>query len=263
MKQNSHSTRLPSRRKTGESGNVLFLILIAVALFAALSYAVTQSSRSGSGDANSEKSLVSGAEVTQYPAGVRTAIVRMVISNNVSVDQLYFDDPSTFANDFPNGAGTPADPTVTGDQKRAVFHPAGGGATYQPAPAEIMASNTAGTWYFNALFQVPNIGVTTTAGGGDPSGNDLIAFLPGVKQSICQKIDDSLGLPAIPVLTTAPVAADVKFNQDKVASATTAAFPTTGGVVMGTDTGEIAGQPFACFQTTGGDYVYYHVLVER
>ena len=58
-------------RSTAEKGNVLFLILIAVALFAALSYAVTQSSRSGGGDANNETSLINSAQVTQYPASVR------------------------------------------------------------------------------------------------------------------------------------------------------------------------------------------------
>src|ERR1039458_1324840 len=60
-----------------ESGNVLFLILIAVALFAALSYAVTQSSRSGSTESTGEKSLISSSTLTQYPAGVRTDIIRM------------------------------------------------------------------------------------------------------------------------------------------------------------------------------------------
>src|SRR5690348_16442752 len=82
--------------RQSESGNVLFLILIAVALFAALSYAVTQSSRSGSGEATSEKSLISGAQITQYPAGVRTDIIRMVIDNNISIDQLEFNGPSDF-----------------------------------------------------------------------------------------------------------------------------------------------------------------------
>ncbi|HEY8190982.1 MAG TPA: hypothetical protein VIG74_01055, partial [Alphaproteobacteria bacterium] len=67
--------RIQTGRK-GERGNVLFLILIAVALFAALSYAVTQSSRSGGGDANSETNLINSATLTQYPAGLRTSIIR-------------------------------------------------------------------------------------------------------------------------------------------------------------------------------------------
>ena len=77
------SQEITSQRKS-ESGNVLFLILIAVALFAALSYAVTQSSRSGSSDASSEKSLVSSSVLTEYPAGVRTAIMRMIVSSSIT-----------------------------------------------------------------------------------------------------------------------------------------------------------------------------------
>lgn len=235
--------------RTGQEGNVLFLILIAVALFAALSYAVTQSSRSGSGDAGSETNLVNSAQMTQYPASIRTAIVRMIVGGT-AVSTLNFNPPANFAN---------LESTAVG-----VFHPSGGGATYAEAPPDLMASGSAGTWHFNSDMEIPDIG---TAGA---DGNDLIAFLPGITLSVCNKVNSELGLPSpAPVLASDMSAEYTKDMVDPDGPGGTAVtFP------AGTDEEDIAdagasfdGQPFGCFRNgpvaTPGDYVYYHVLVER
>ncbi|MDB5491296.1 MAG: hypothetical protein JWO78_1145 [Micavibrio sp.] len=235
--------------RAGESGNVLFLILIAVALFAALSYAVTQSSRSGGGDANSEKSLVSSSQLTQYPAGVRTAIVRMIVSSGISVEDLLFDDPS---NNFVNL-------TTDALKKRGVFYPTlGGGATYATAPSEIMASGSYGTWIFSSKYQVQNVGITVA----NNTGNEIIAFLPGVTKSICTKMDQQLGIDitsGIPTGESAVTLADnMDFNHQGIPSGVAATF--------GSAAAALAGQPFGCFVTGSSPnfvYTYYHVLVER
>ncbi len=60
-----------------QAGNVLFLILLAVALFAALSYAVTQSSRSGGKNASDEKARLVVAEILNYENAIRMAAQRI------------------------------------------------------------------------------------------------------------------------------------------------------------------------------------------
>lgn len=237
-------TQTKSTRR-GEAGNVLFLILIAVALFAALSYAVTQSTRSGGGDASKEKNLVSSAALTQYPASLKTAITRMLISNGVDLANLTFDPPSSFS--------TLNDSTPALSTKNNVFHPTGGGATYTTAPVDVMATNAAGTWVFNARNRVANVGSDTA----DATGVDIVALLPNVSQGICNKIHEQLGIGAVPTLTGVEVA------NPKISTAPNITY--TAGNVIGNLSGAnvLNGQPQGCFQQPANTYYYYHVLVER
>ncbi|PJF37579.1 MAG: hypothetical protein CUN55_21350, partial [Phototrophicales bacterium] len=66
-----------------QKGNVLFLILIAVALFAALSYTVTWSGRANEGRLNKDRAELLAAEIIQYATQMEQAITRVRIINKV------------------------------------------------------------------------------------------------------------------------------------------------------------------------------------
>lgn len=246
----------PMKNRNSESGNVLFLILIAVALFAALSYAVTSSSRSGGGDANKETNLISSATITQYPASIRTAILRMQVSGGVATADLEFNAPSDFGNCS----------TIGGVQGAyCVFHPSGGGATYTQAPADVMANGNLGTWTFNGDFEIVNIGITTS---GDAAGNEIIAFLPGISEGVCTRINDELGIASTPVVASSIAGADpttegyLRIMDDVVDYATTNDITLGTGGVATTDA--LDGHAYGCFRNTAsGDFVYFHVMAEQ
>lgn len=232
-----------SDKRRSESGNVLFLILIAVALFAALSYAVTQSTRSGGGDASSETNLVNSSQITQYPASLKTAITRMNVSNSIAVDELLFDDPSLFS------------ALSATEQTQAVFHPLGGGATYQQAPKNVMNGAASPVWIFNSTNEVKNIG--TDAG---TASRDIVAFLPDIKKAICDKINSQLG---IGTSILEPTAIDYT---TLMAKGTTGIVAAASAKIIGSAAGSISleGKPQGCFAIGAGPtYVYYSVLIER
>lgn len=238
-------------RRADERGNVLFLILIAVALFAALSYAVTQSSRSGAGDASSETNLVNSSVVTQYPAGIRTTIVRMVVDGQ-NVDTLEFNPPSDFANCTPG-------------YKRCVFAPAasgGGGATYTKSDGSVMSDGNKGSWHFNGANEIKYIGTTSSGANATTSTADLIAFLPGISQGICSKLNAQLGISGVPDQTGVKYSSSDDMLGD--GGSTDTSLPGLGAIITG-DSAQLDGQPYGCFRATdqGNEYVYYHVLIER
>jgi hypothetical protein len=232
-----------------QSGNVLFLILIAVALFAALSYAVTQSTRSGGGSTDREQALLGSAALTQYPTSLRTSVIRMILGG-IDVRQLAFNGPAAFG---------------SVSTRRLVFHPDGGGAVFQQAPADVMAAAAAASWTHNAQLAVPQVGRDGTG------GNDLIAFIAGVTQGTCERINEELGfglsgsgecglyqgnVPQLELTDT-----NITTNMTDAYS-----FPASASQVLqcASGTGAFVGRAAGCFYDTSlAQFIFYSVIVER
>jgi hypothetical protein len=73
-----------------EKGNVLFLILIAVALFATLSYAVTSSTRGG-GNADTEKAALDSAVSDNCVSNVQAAELKVSLLNGCDSTELSYE----------------------------------------------------------------------------------------------------------------------------------------------------------------------------
>ncbi len=246
-------------RRRGERGNILFLILLAVILFAALSYAVTQSLRGGGTDASSEKNLVKAAQITQYPVSVRVALMRMMVSNGDATG-YNFDPPSSFGS------------MSAGQLMVNVFHPTGGGTSFSLVPSEALATPSAtARWIYTRNFEVTNIGTT---GAGD-AGNELMAMIDGVDSTLCSKINSQLGVSTIPVLNTTLTLTISGSLMQEVSEYTTygglqgingvaGSSPSNVIITEASSGTTINDKPYLCVRNgVSGNYVYYHVLVER
>lgn len=103
-----------------ERGNILFLILLAVVLFTALSYAVTQSMRGGGNDASKEVAQGKAADLMNYFVSLDTAVQRMRLDGIADYQlNFYYQSDSNFV------FGTFDNTNCTDDRCR-VFSPGGG-----------------------------------------------------------------------------------------------------------------------------------------
>ena len=217
-------------RNDGQS-NVLLLILLAVVLFIALSYAIIQF---GEGDHPVSRVITPTAStsVTQYASALRTGVTRILLKDT-PVQELDFTAPV-------KGAFGTLNEDVS---SKMVFHPNGGGVTFAPVSAAIVAhqeqapedftSKRNGNWFFVPL-KINQVGTAQ---------QELVAILDDVKRPICAAINDQItGTTLIP---------ELNINKADLLSGKT--------VLNGKD---IDAQPYLCIKTAS-DYIYYHVLAEQ
>ena len=238
-----------------EKGNALFLILIAVALFAALSYAVTQSGRS-SGSIDRETAMIAASQITQYPATLDTTITRMIITGT-DVSRIHF------GHEEHSGDGTRED-------EGNVFHPDGGASIRSKPPANIgsaegtypdMGALEKNTWGFKDItdddsgFYIYDIGSNEQR-----VGREAFAFLHDISLGVCEQINKGLNLEYDPI-PNQDTAVDYEANDGlgDVAAATQGGSTHTFGA--------LEGEPFGCIQMGDGPdsahYDYYHALIEQ
>ena len=68
------------RHNPPQSGNILFLILLAIILFVALSYAVNSGMRGGGKDAGNEKNSLSYSGILQSASLMENSLNRMMLT---------------------------------------------------------------------------------------------------------------------------------------------------------------------------------------
>ena len=240
-----------------QSGNVLFLILIAVALFAALAYAVTSSTRNSGESVSKDKAKANAAAIVQYATSLRNAVTRIKISNGCSDTTLDFSNNIYRGNNdiAANGANSNA-PAL---KICHVFDPAGGAMSPVVPAADALDLTNASISVPTALkfghiifsvLQVKGIGTDDIA--GTTSANDLAIVQNYLNRNTCIAINDLLGIPN-------PGGAPPTF------SGTGSSGTYSNGSFAGTgilDNASINGQPAFC-RLTGTAYQYVHVMIER
>lgn len=156
-----------------QQGNVLFLILVAVVLFAALSYAVTQSSRGG-GNADSEIDQVNMAAYGSYISAVRLGYQRLRLKGLSS-------DDMTFAPVW--------SAPCTSNSEQCLFHPDGGGVVFRPLSDFVKGS--AGLDGYIAVSQsIEDVGTAAP---------DVMYFEEDISLETCRAFNKFMGLPADPI----------------------------------------------------------------
>lgn len=166
------------------SGNVLFLILIAVALFAALSYVVVHSSRISGSTLSDEQVRLGAASISQYVVLLRKEVMELMITNKCTVENL------DWRNDYWKRLdGTPSEGIqhmpVTPKDGCAVFSDYGG-PVYSNADfskyAEPTYESTSPTWKVKAGHATIDWVNRKNEGSEE---NDIAIVIYGMDHEVC------------------------------------------------------------------------------
>ncbi len=188
---------IPMRTKyKTESGNALIYVLIAIALFGALSFTLGRQTDTGEvGTISDEKAELYATQLISYAAQAKQIVDQMIFTNT-DIDDIDFVLPSVAAFNTP--------PHID-----KMYHPEGGGLMQGKIPAAIMTTGVAAPpsgWYLGRFNNVEWTALAqgNTAGPGltEAPWEEVILVAYQINQQVCEKINEKInGSTAIPTMT--------------------------------------------------------------
>lgn len=226
-----------------ERGNILFLILLAVVLFAALSYAVTQSTRGGGNNATAENAKAGAASLFQFYDQLDAAILRMRMTGGIPIENISFQFMRLNGDGNTQSSFSTSNCTV---DTCKLFKPDGGGAvarnftTYALAPDG--TSNPAPGENLYVMMDFPYAGTSL---------NDIVVTTIGIKPEVCAAVNDALGITAAPVRAGNYVSASQPTSWDNAA------------YTISANASQLVGKSTFAAGIISGSCVVHHLLIAR
>ncbi len=251
------------RFQSAQQGNILFLILIAVALFAALSFAITQSTRSGGADVSKEKTQLLVDQLSQYSAVIANAITRVILNNGCTINTIDFRS-QLWALDEYDIRGASGGPPSPSSGFCDIFSQNGGAVIWQAPPVEAVPV-AGGQYAISGRVAIQGVGTTD---------NELLLALE-VTRAVCIRANEQDGAQNPggnpPVLNDpnsrfeTPIANWKAFGPFTIDNNGGNRFP--GFLTVGSpgNAPELNGHQMGCYETSPGTgiYVFYQVLMPR
>lgn len=232
------------RARTSQNGSAFFIILIAIAMFAMLSYAVSQGSRSSASSLNAEQTIIAAQEILSYANTVAKAVQRMRLAGckdtEISADSSAMPQVN---------AAAPA------DESCHIASLKGGKVNMQyrvPPAYHVDASDPdSGAWLITASDDITGVG---TNGCSDETCADLTLTVFDVKPEICAAMNKLLGIDTMP--------ADTDYDRSILWVGAYDSSPNeVGNTVAGVP---MRGKTAACLNETGSNsYIFYQILIAR
>jgi hypothetical protein len=222
------------------SGNMLLIVLIGIALFAALMFALTRNNKYDTGA--SENAAIEAQEITSYASKINDAVQNMMMQNHCLASQLRFTSGASGSCQVFDQSGT------------------GGGIVYKAPPPQAVdnasfaaAGSPAGTPAGSYLFE-GNICVTGSGSSCSAGGSALVFIMPWVTEAVCAQID-WITMKSAPTTGNFPTVSAASFDGT-----------TFTGTYAGTYTLTTSGTTFpsGCYYSSasppGTGYHFYEVL---
>lgn len=190
----------------GRAGNALFIILIAIGLFAALNYAISRTSRGGTSDITEGQARVIASEILSFHAEVKNAV--NLLLNGCSENELDTFTGGIWHRVVPDQYHELPNPNKRANDHCTLFHPKGGGITpriFTKGVVDISERTASSQHPGHSRVQVrmePGFGTELS---------DLTFITDGVSDQVCAAVNKLLGNPPQVTITATRASTAVIF----------------------------------------------------